>query len=87
MQALSCCDLQIRIGADLNQMMSIHQFAGQQLLIPKHFAVADDSREVAVRGRRNPPAFRSQTCGEILIFKGWKDIGKWSFHRKAMFTE
>ena len=87
MQALPSCDLQIRISADLNQMIAFRQFAGQQLFIAQHLAVAHERWKIAVRGWSQTPAFRSQAGREVLILKRRKHIGKGAFDGQAMVSQ
>ena len=87
MQGLPGDNVKIRIGTNLHQMLPLQQFAGDQLFVAEHFAVAHLSGKIAVCGRGDAPAFRSKSGSEVLILEGRKDVGEGTFHRQAMLAE
>lgn len=75
------------IGPHLHQMLPIEQSAGDQLFVPKHFAVAHLCLQVAVGGGCHLQFFWTDASVEASSFQTFKCCGEWTFHAHSAFTQ
>ena len=62
-------DVDLRCSSDLDeQILTIQELAGEDLLIAQTLAMAYLGLEIPVRCRCQMPVFRPQSCGEVLAF-------------------
>ena len=75
------------IGPHLHQMLPIEQSAGDQLFVPKHFAVAHLCLQVAVGGGCHLQVFRTDATVEASPFQTFECCGHGAFDTDATFTQ